>query len=171
MKCPKCGDLEDKVIDSRPSRDGLSVRRRRECLSCSHRFTTYESIEQQDLRVQKRDGSLEPFSLEKMSVGIERALEKRNVGREEMQELVEEIVAELKATHEGEVHSREIGALIMTKLHALDEVAYLRYASVHRQFHSAGDFREEVEALEKKVKPNRLQAELFGNGAGKAGAE
>lgn len=163
MKCPKCGELEDKVIDSRPARDGLSVRRRRECLGCTHRFTTYEYIEQQDLRVMKRDGTLEPFSREKMATGIERAFEKRSISRDTMGELVDEIVAELKATHESEVTSKEIGAIVMAKLHATDEVAYLRYASVHHQFHTAEEFVEEVEALEKKVKPNRLQAELFGN--------
>jgi transcriptional repressor NrdR len=166
MKCPKCGELEDKVIDSRPARDGLSVRRRRECLSCAHRFTTYEYIEQQDLRVVKRDGSLEPFSREKVATGIERAFEKRNTSRDTIAEIVDEVVAELKSTHESEVHSREIGAVVMAKLHASDEVAYMRYASVHRQFHTAEDFVEEASALEKKVRPNRLQAELFGGNQG-----
>jgi transcriptional repressor NrdR len=161
MHCPKCGAVEDKVIDSRLSKDGFSIRRRRECVRCEHRFTTYEEIERADIRVIKRDGRGEPFDRHKLLAGVTKACEKRPVGIESLEKAVEEIITDLERNHPREVPSQVIGGKVMEKLHELDEVAYVRYASVYRQFQDVGEFIDEIQSLGKRVRPSVLQPDLF----------
>src|SRR5947208_4722543 len=153
MRCPKCGFREDKVIDSRPSRDGSSIRRRRVCLQCGFRFTTYEEIERSDIRVVKRDRTHEIFDRRKLASSLAKACEKRPVSLVTLEQAVDDIIHELE-TNGREVPSAEIGTKVLAKLRDIDEVAYLRYASVHRRFEEIEDFMEEVRALGKHVKPN-----------------
>jgi len=160
MRCPKCGSRDDKVIDSRQSRDSSSIRRRRECLRCGYRFTTYEEIERSDLRVVKRDRSHEPFDRHKLATSIAKAFEKRSTSLVTLEQMVEDIVHELE-TSGREVSSADIGAKVLEKLRATDEVAYLRYASVHQRFQDAGEFVDAAQALGRRMKPNALQRELF----------
>lgn len=150
MRCPKCGSLEDKVIDSRPSKDGESIRRRRECLDCEARFTTYEEVEKLDLHAIKRDGRHEPLDRHKLKGSFIKACEKRPIGIDAIELCVEEIIAELVAEQQREVSTRTIGAKVMDKLHALDPVAYVRYASVYRSFKDVGEFIEEVQNMERR---------------------
>lgn len=160
MRCPKCGFREDKVIDSRPSRDGSSIRRRRVCLQCGFRFTTYEEIERSDIRVVKRDRTHEIFDRRKLANSLAIACEKRPVSLVALERAVEDIVHELE-TNGREVTSAEIGTKALQKLRDIDEVAYVRYASVHRRFEELEDFMEEVRALGKRVKTDAAQRELF----------
>lgn len=147
MKCPSCGHLEDKVIDSRPSSDGSSIRRRRECLGCQRRFTTYENIETLPLIVIKKDLSRETFDRNKILNSIIRACDKRQVTLSQMDEAVSEIEITLQNTLQNEITSDRIGQLVMDKLKGLDEVAYIRFASVYRQFKDIGAFMEELQKL------------------------
>ncbi len=161
MRCPKCGSLDDKVIDSRLSKEGVSIRRRRECLDCQSRFTTYEELERIELRSLKRDGRHEPFDRHKLLNSFLKACEKRPISIEAIEASVEEIIAELEASHEREVTTREIGLKVMEKLHGLDPVAYVRYASVYREFQEIGDFIEEIQSFEKRSAKTPAQPELF----------
>lgn len=161
MRCPKCGGLEDKVIDSRAAKDGRSIRRRRECLACDFRYTTYEEVERADIRIVKRDGRIEPFDRHKLLSGAVKACEKRPVSIESIETAIEEIIHDIETTCDREVPSQLLGAKLMEKLHALDEVAYVRYASVYRHFQDIGEFIDEIQALGRRVKPNHLQSELF----------
>lgn len=147
MKCPKCGKLRDRVIDSRPLQDGAVVRRRRECLKCGARFTTYEEVERLALRVQKRDGSFELFDRQKTILGIEKACEKRSISLKTIEELVDRVIADLVRIHGQEIPSSGIGEGIVEKLRTLDEVAYVRFASVYRKFRDASDFVHVVKKL------------------------
>ncbi len=147
MKCPSCGHLEDKVIDSRPSSDGSSIRRRRECLGCQRRFTTYENIETLPLIVIKKDLSRETFDRNKILNSIIRACDKRQVTLSQMDEAVTEIEITLQNTLQNEITSDRIGELVMDKLKGLDEVAYIRFASVYRQFKDISAFMEELQKL------------------------
>ena len=149
------------MIDSRPVNHCSGIRRRRVCLNCEFRFTTYEQIERADLLVIKRDGRHEPFDRSKLNAGIVKACEKRPVKLEDLDRAVEEIVLELETNYGREVHSREIGAKVMAKLHLVDDVAYVRYASIYRHFQDVGEFIEEIKALEHKPKPDGAQQELF----------
>src|SRR5256885_1790941 len=161
MRCPKCGSRDDKVIDSRQSRDSSSIRRRRECLSCEYRFTTYEEIERSDLRVIKRDRRThEPFDRRKLAGSIAKAFEKRSTSLVTLEQMVDEIVHDLE-TSGREVHSADIGTKVLEKLKDVDEVAYLRYASVHRQFEDVDEFVDAIQKLGRRVKTNSLQKELF----------
>jgi len=160
MRCPKCGSRDDKVIDSRQSRDNSSIRRRRECLKCGYRFTTYEEIERSDLRVIKRDRTPEPFDRRKLAGSIAKAFEKRSTSLLTLEQLVDEIVHDLE-TSGREVQSSAIGAKVLEKLRGLDEVAYLRYASVHRRFEDVDQFVDAIHALGKNAKPDSNQRELF----------
>jgi len=160
MRCPKCGSRDDKVIDSRQSRDGSSIRRRRECLKCKYRYTTYEEIERSDLRVVKRDRTHEPFDRRKLAGSIAKAFEKRSTSLLTLEEIVDEIVHELE-TSGREVPSSAIGAKVLEKLRAIDEVAYLRYASVYQRFQDVDEFVDAIHTLGRRVKPNALQRELF----------
>jgi transcriptional repressor NrdR len=160
MRCPKCGSRDDKVIDSRQSRDSSSIRRRRQCLNCGYRFTTYEEIERSDLRVVKRDRTHEPFDRHKLASSIAKAFEKRSVSLVTLEQVVDEIVHELE-TSGREVSSEQIGAKVLEKLREVDEVAYLRYASVHRHFADVDEFVDAIQALGRRVKTNDAQRELF----------
>jgi transcriptional repressor NrdR len=161
MYCSKCGDIDDKVIDSRLSKDGKAIRRRRECIGCGHRFTTYEEIERNDLRVAKRDGRSEPLSKQKLLAGLIKACEKRPVSVEVLEQAADEILLELENEFHREVPSHVIGAKVMQRLHQLDEVAYVRYASVYRSFQDIGEFIEEIQQLERRPRVSKLQPELF----------
>jgi transcriptional repressor NrdR len=152
MRCPKCGCQDDKVIDSRASREGATIRRRRECLGCKHRFTTYEEIEREDLMVIKRDGRREEFSREKLLSGLKKAFQKRPVSPHVIEDLLEKIVNEITDKYEREVPGSVIGERVMAGLREIDEVAYVRFASVYRRFQEATDFVHEVKKLEDKDK-------------------
>jgi transcriptional repressor NrdR len=160
MRCPKCGSRDDKVIDSRQSREGLSIRRRRECLKCSYRYTTYEEIERTDLRVIKRDRSHEPFDRRKLVNSLAKACEKRSISLVLLEQAVDDIIHEVE-TGGREVTSAQIGTHVMAKLRDIDEVAYLRFASVHRRFEQADEFVDAIQALGRRVKTNAQQRELF----------
>ena len=161
MYCSKCGSLEDKVIDSRLAKDGRSIRRRRECIACEHRYTTYEEIERADLRVVKRDGRSEPFDRHKLHTGMLKACEKRPVSVEAIEVAAGEIIRDIEADFAKEIPSHVIGAKVMDKLHGLDAVAYVRYASVYRQFEDIGEFIDEIQALERRPRKSALQPEFF----------
>lgn len=161
MRCPKCATIEDKVIDSRLSKDGSSIRRRRECIACEHRFTTYEEIERAGIRVIKRDGRGEPFDKHKILSGIAKACEKRPISLEAQEKVVEEIVADLEANYAREIPSSIIGTKVMDKLHGLDDIAYVRYASVYRHFQDIGEFIDEIQSLGNRHKRDVLQTDLF----------
>jgi transcriptional repressor NrdR len=150
MRCPKCGGPDDKVIDSRSSREGRAIRRRRVCLQCGHRYTTYEQIERSELVVIKRDGRREVFSREKLMGGLQKACEKRPISHEEISDLVERISEELVNAYDREVPVMAIGERVMAALRSLDKVAYVRYASVYRRFEEADEFVEVVTKLEKE---------------------
>jgi len=147
MKCPFCGHKEDKVIDSRSSEEGRSIRRRRECLKCHRRFTTYENIEEASLMVIKKDGRREPFDRKKILAGIKKACEKRPIGIQQLEGLVDRIEYTLQSKFEKEVDASAIGELIMEFLYELDEVAYVRFASVYRQFKDINQFMKELKGL------------------------
>ena len=148
MRCPLCQCLDDKVIDSRTLKEGSGVRRRRECLNCGHRYTTYESIIHAELKVIKKNGQLrEDFDREKLRLGIEKACWKRPVSEDDIEMLTESIIKGLEADFDKEVPSREIGNRIMEKLKHVDEVAYVRFASVYRQFKDIEQFIEEIKTL------------------------
>jgi len=149
MRCPKCAGIDDKVVDSRSNRDGLLIRRRRECLKCGARFTTYEEIFHEKLRVKKRDGQYEEFDRRKLLAGIEKACEKRPVSTEKIELLAERVIAELENEHGREVPSMKIGERVMEHLRKLDEVAYVRFASVYRQFRDAEQFIDEIKQIGK----------------------
>ena len=147
MRCPKCSNLEDKVIDSRSVNGGAVIRRRRTCLSCDHRFTTYEDIIKAKLRVLKSDGRHEEISREKLINGIARACEKRPVSMEAIEKIANEIIEELTNEHEREVTSRDIGQKVMDRLQGVDDVAYVRFASVYRQFKDVNQFVSAITGL------------------------
>lgn len=147
MKCPFCGHQEDKVVDSRASSDGVAIRRRRECLGCAKRFTTYEHVEEQPLMIVKKDGRREPFDRHKLLAGLVKACEKRPVSMDDLERLVDELERELSQQFEREVPSREVGERVMKKLHALDPVAYVRFASVYREFKDVEQFMRELKDL------------------------
>lgn len=161
MRCPKCGSLEDKVIDSRLSKDGASIRRRRECLDCETRYTTYEEIERIELRAIKRDGRHEAFERQKLLTSLVKACEKRPISMEQLERAAEDIMQELEGEQTREISTRAIGAKVMERLHALDPIAYVRYASVYRQFQEIGDFIEEIQSYEKRTLRTTDQQELF----------
>ena len=147
MRCPKCGHTEDKVIDSRASREGNTIRRRRECLQCAHRFTTYEQVEKETLRVVKRDGRYEDFDRHKLLSGLKKACEKRPVSAEQIEQAVSEIMDELGDKYDREVPSTAIGEKVMARLRRVDEVAYVRFASVYRQFRDVNEFVSEIQKM------------------------
>lgn len=147
MKCPYCTNIEDKVVDSRLSTEGNSIRRRRECLRCERRFTTYEHIEESPLMVVKKDGRRQTFERKKLLAGLIKACEKRPISMQQLEELVDKIEATLQKNYEKEVKSKQIGELVMQILQELDEVAYVRFASVYRQFRDVGQFMKALKGL------------------------
>lgn len=148
MKCPYCGHNDDKVLDSRAVRDGEGIRRRRECLECARRFTTYEEIEEMRLMVVKKDLRREPFDRSKILKGMVTACEKRLVSVSQLEDAVEEIERALNNRGDREVNSTDIGEMVIDKLRQLDKVAYIRFASVYRQFEDVTQFKELVEVLD-----------------------
>ena len=151
MKCPFCGHNEDKVIDSREATDGAAIRRRRECLKCKRRTTTYERLEETPLLVVKRDGRREPFDRKKIIGGVLKACEKRPIPLERIEALVGELEREIAQEFDREVPAEEVGERVMRRLHELDEVAYVRFASVYRSFKDINQFMKELrELLNKK---------------------
>jgi transcriptional repressor NrdR len=150
MLCPKCRSVDDKVIDSRASREGATIRRRRECLKCGHRFTTYEEIEHEGLMVVKRDGRREEFSREKLFSGLKKACQKRPISPQAIEAVLDKIVEDISNQYESEVPGTVIGERVMAELRELDDVAYVRYASVYRRFQEATDFVQEIKKLEGK---------------------
>ncbi len=147
MKCPYCQYSESKVIDSRPTDEDEKIRRRRECIRCGKRFTTYEIVETTPLMVMKKDGTIEPFNREKLLNGLLRACEKRPVSLKRLEQMVDEIEQKLKNSLEGEVSSRAIGELAMEELRGIDQVAYVRFASVYREFQDINSFMEELRKI------------------------
>jgi len=152
VKCPFCSHIEDKVIDSRLSQDGDVTRRRRECLKCEGRFTTYEYVEHVPLMVVKRDGRRQPFDHKKIIAGLVKACEKRPVSIEKMEEMTGEIERAIQRKYDREVSSTEVGEMIMERLASLDEVAYVRFASVYRQFRDVNQFMNELKLMLDKEK-------------------
>jgi len=153
MQCPFCRAEDTKVIDSRLVGEGEQVRRRRECISCAERFTTYETIELSYPRLIKRDGSCVQFREEKLRAGLLRALEKRPVRTELVDAAVSRILNKLRASGEREIETRVLGEWVMNELRALDEIAYVRFASVYRRFQDVNEFREEIARLESTCEP------------------
>lgn len=147
MRCPKCNFQDSKVADSRPGKNEASIRRRRECLKCSHRFTTIEEVLREDLAIIKRDGSREEFDRTKIFRGISRALEKRPFSLEEIESLVHEITIIIQSKFDSEVSSEQIGEEIMERLKKLDQIAYVRFASVYKDFHDISQLAQEIKAL------------------------
>jgi len=149
MKCPYCGHLGDKVVDSRESKEGDVIRRRRQCLSCGKRFTSRERLEDIEYRVIKKDGNREAFQRQKLIAGLLTASEKRPVSIQQLEAIADRIEAELQERPEREMTTEEIGAGLMQELKQLDQIAYVRFASVYRQFRDVGQFKREVDELQK----------------------
>ena len=147
MRCLHCGYKEDKVVDSRATQQGSAIRRRRECLKCGKRFTTYEYIEEVSLMAIKKDGRREPFDRKKILSGVMKACEKRPISMEKMEEIVIQVERAIQKKSDREVSSTRIGELVMEKLKVLDDVAYVRFASVYRQFKDVGQFMEELKGI------------------------
>ena len=150
MKCPHCGHEEDKVVDSRRSQDGWSIRRRRQCLGCDERFTTYEFVERGSLIVLKSDDRREKFDRTKILQGVKLACNKRPVSKQEMDQIVDRIEEEIHARGKPEISSHEIGEMVVQKLREVDEIAYVRFASVYRKFQDKQEFLEELKRLMEK---------------------
>ena len=147
MRCPACGHEDDKVVDSRSVRDGQGVRRRRECIACSERFTTYEFIEKAPVLVIKKDGRREPYSREQVLSGLMKACEKRPISRAQLEDLLDAVENELFGDSRTEVSSRDIGEAAMNRLQGIDEVAYVRFASVYRSFRDVNQFMDDLRTL------------------------
>jgi len=159
MKCPSCSSLENKVVDSRLTRDADAIRRRRECLSCGARFTTYEYVERTQVLVIKKDGRREPFRREKIEEGVQKACEKRPVSRQDIDALLDRVEASVMAMGQSEVESRQIGELVINELEKLDKIAYVRFASVYRQFRSVDDFVDEMKRIVGRAGPGSTSTE------------
>jgi transcriptional repressor NrdR len=153
MKCPFCAEINNKVIDSRLSKDGNVIRRRRECIVCSRRFTTYEHIEEIPVMIIKKDGRREVFSIDKLRSGIQKACQKRNISVNIIEEFLDELERDLRESGEKEIPSHKIGERVMAKLHEIDDVAYVRFASVYREFKDVNDFVSELKSLLSEHKP------------------
>lgn len=152
MRCPYCGSMDDKVLESRTMANGESIRRRRECISCGYRFTSYEHIEEKPFMVVKRDGRRQPFDRTKLDKGIERALEKRPVSTAMVEQIANDIedLAIIKGKETREISTSDLGELVLEKLYTIDKVSYIRFASVYRNFENLEEFIEEVKKIEKR---------------------
>jgi transcriptional repressor NrdR len=153
MRCPFCGHEEDKVVDSRSSKDGKAIRRRRECLECSERFTTYEYVENVSLTIIKNDQRREPYDRSKLMQGLVAACKKRPISMKKIESIVDKIEEQLEELGKMEIPSTEIGKMVMIQLYDLDEVAYIRFASVYRKFKDVSEFVLEVQGIESKSEP------------------
>jgi transcriptional repressor NrdR len=160
MKCPFCGHTEDRVVDSRVGRDGEFIRRRRECLKCRRRYTTYEHIENVPLYVVKRDGTREEFDRNKLTSALHKACAKRQVGVSQIDEIVADIEARLHERTDKEIPSHEVGEMVMEHLKRLDQVAYVRFASVYRRFEDASQFSDAVNQLKGLLKDDKVKPPL-----------
>jgi transcriptional repressor NrdR len=164
MKCPFCNFLEDKVVDSRESKDGGSIRRRRECLSCNRRFTSYEKIDEIPYMVVKKDGRREPFDRSKILSGLFRACEKRPISTAQLEKIIDEVEKQVQDTAERELPTTDIGKIIMQKLKELDKVAYVRFASVYLEFEDVSEFMSELKFLvksrDKQTKKSKLKGKV-----------
>jgi transcriptional repressor NrdR len=152
MRCPKCTSIEDKVIDSRISKEGNTIRRRRECLECNHRFSTTEALVRDGMVVIKRDGRREEFDREKLNHAVRAACHKRPVDVEQITMLVEDVIDVLEASFDSEIPSQAIGDAVMQRLRRVDQVAYVRFASVYKEFRDVGEFVDEISSLGKPKK-------------------
>lgn len=150
MQCPKCGTKDTRVIDSRTSGSGLAIRRRRSCQSCEYRFSTTEEIIREDLQVIKNDGRREPFDRSKMLSGLHRATEKRPVDAEQIEMLIADVIAELEVEFDAQIPSRAIGERIMARLKVIDDIAYVRFASVYKKFRDIDELAREISVLQKR---------------------
>ncbi len=160
MRCPFCGNMDTKVIDSRLAGEGMQVRRRRECVACGDRFTTYEAAELVMPRIVKSDGTREPFNEEKLLTGILRALEKRPVDTDSVDAAISHIQHRLQSCGEREIESRQLGEWVMDELRNLDQVAYVRFASVYRSFQDVSEFRDEIERLQQEPTPEEKRNQI-----------
>ena len=147
MKCPRCGADDDKVLDSRSAREGAAIRRRRECVTCGHRFTTYEEINRDEVQVVKRDGTQQTFDRQKLEKAIRQACGKRKISGEQIKTMIDNVVAKLEG---DEILSTKIAELVMDELHKVDEVAYIRFASVYRQFKDVAEFLSAITEIVRK---------------------
>src|SRR3954465_4026343 len=150
MRCPKCTSIEDKVVDSRISKEGSTIRRRRECLECGHRYSTTEGLVRDGISVIKRDGRREEFSREKLLHAVRAACHKRPVDAEQITMLIEDVIDVLEAQFESEIPSAAIGDAVMQRMRTVDQVAYVRFASVYKEFRDVGEFVDEISALGKR---------------------
>ena len=151
MQCPKCGTKDTRVIDSRVSSSGLSIRRRRSCQNCEYRFSTTEEIISEDLYVIKNDGRREPFDRNKLASGIQRAIEKRPVDGEQVEMLIADVLTDLENEYDSEIPSRAIGERVMTRLKLIDQIAYVRFASVYKQFRDIDELAKEIDGLQREL--------------------
>lgn len=147
MKCPSCGEVNNKVIDSRSSKDASVIRRRRECIECHRRFTTRERIEDTPIMIVKKDGRREVFSSDKVRSGMQKACQKRDISMNTIEEFIDDLERDLREMGEKEIKASVVGEKIMTRLHALDDVAYVRFASVYREFKDVNDFFSELRSI------------------------
>jgi transcriptional repressor NrdR len=147
MKCPFCGEMDNKVIDSRVSKDGAAIRRRRECIDCTRRFTTYEHIEEMPIMIVKKDGRREVFSRDKVRSGMQKACQKLDISMNAIEDFIEDLERDLRETGEKEIPSKVVGERIMARLHSLNDIAYVRFASVYREFKDVNDFVAELKTL------------------------
>ena len=160
MRCPFCGNMDTRVIDSRLAGEGMQVRRRRECVACGDRFTTYEAAELVMPRIVKSDGTREPFNEDKLLTGVLRALEKRPVDTDSVDAAISHIQHRLQSCGEREIESRQLGEWVMDELRNLDQVAYVRFASVYRSFQDVSEFRDEIERLEQEPTPEEKRDQM-----------
>jgi transcriptional repressor NrdR len=147
MRCPSCSSTENKVVDSRTARDDQAIRRRRECLACGARFTTYEYVEQTQVLVIKKDGRREPFRREKLAAGVSKACEKRPIPREEIDALLDRVENRVQGMGQSEIETRAVGEAVMEELARLDQIAYVRFASVYRDFRDVNHFMDEIKRV------------------------
>lgn len=147
MKCPKCGEDDDKVLDSRSAREGAAIRRRRECVKCGHRYTTYEEINRDELQIIKRDGTRQTFDRQKLEKAIRQACGKRKISTEQIRSMIDNVVGKLEG---DEIPSTQIAELVMSELHKVDDVAYIRFASVYRQFKDVAEFLSAITEIVRK---------------------
>lgn len=171
MKCPSCDCHDTRVIDSRETSELDAVRRRRQCVACGKRFTTYERWERPDLRVVKRDGRTEDFDRDKLEVGVLKACEKRPIPREALARLIDEVEEELRALDVAQVPTTEIGSVVLEKLKALDGVAYMRFASVYRSFQDVSHFEKELRHLRQETLPGAFDTQAAPAGPGERGMQ
>jgi transcriptional repressor NrdR len=169
VRCPYCGHLQDKVVDSREGKEGVTIRRRRQCLQCDRRFTSYERIDEPNLRLVKKDGRREAFNRQKLMAGLETACKKRPVAVKDLEEICNQVENQLQESPDKELPTEKVGAFVMERLQSLDEVAYVRFASVYRQFRDVSEFLDELRGLmEIRKEQTRREPDPGPSGGGEA---